>query len=217
VSGNLVAEHSKKRIKNGPLLPEHIRALVCGSSGCGKTQLILNLLTQQNGIKFENVYVFSKTLFQPKYIALGEIMKELPEIAYFTFENAEDVLPPSEARENSVMIFDDIIMEEQSPMRSYFCFGRHKNIDVIYISQSYAKVSKHLIRENANLIILFKMDEMNLKHVYKNHCSSDVSIDNFFEMCRACWEQKFGFLVIDKESDMGKGKFRRGFDTFITL
>jgi type IV secretory pathway VirB4 component len=36
-----------KRSKNGPLLPNSIRALICGPSGAGKTNLMFCLLTDQ--------------------------------------------------------------------------------------------------------------------------------------------------------------------------
>uniref|UniRef100_A0A2S2Q5E5 Uncharacterized protein n=1 Tax=Sipha flava TaxID=143950 RepID=A0A2S2Q5E5_9HEMI len=39
-------------------------------------------------------------------------------------------------------------------------------IDVCYMAQSYARVPKHLIRDNSNFIVLFKQDETNLKHAY---------------------------------------------------
>jgi len=60
--------------RHGSLLPNTIRALIVGPSGCGKTNLILNLLTNINGIRFHNVYIYSKTLDQPKYKMLSEIL-----------------------------------------------------------------------------------------------------------------------------------------------
>jgi len=217
VSATLAEVKKDSRIKNGPLLPENIRAIVAGSSGCGKTQLVINLLTQANGLKFENIYVYSKTLFQPKYVLLKEIMKCLPEIQYFAIEHEADLISPKDALANSVMIYDDVLVGCQKNQREFFCMSRHKNIDVFYLTQCYAQVEKHLIRENANLIVLFKMDKTNMRHVYENHCSSDLSFDQFVAMCRACWEEKFGFLTIDIECDVKHGRFRRGFDTFIIV
>lgn len=53
--------------RHGPLLPNSIRSLVCGPSGCGKTNVVINLLQSPNGLCFENVYIYSKSLHQPKY------------------------------------------------------------------------------------------------------------------------------------------------------
>ena len=39
----------------------------------------------------------------------------------------------------------------------------------LFLSQIYARIPKHLIHDNANLLILFKQDGTNLKHVYNDH------------------------------------------------
>ena len=47
--------------RHGDLLPNNIRAVLCGPSACGKTNALLALLTHPNGLKFENIYVYSKS------------------------------------------------------------------------------------------------------------------------------------------------------------
>jgi hypothetical protein len=205
---------TQTRIKNGPLLPENIRCLIVGPSNCGKTQLLLNLITDPNGLSFKNLYVFSKTLFQPKYLVLHEIMRCLPKIGFFPFSNESDVTPPHEAKSQSLMIFDDVIAQKQTHMREYFCLGRHKNIDVFYLSQCYTKIAKHLLRENANLLVLFKQDELNLRHVYSDHVSPDLTFEDFKNACRNCWIKPYGYFVIDKECLPNTGRYRRGFSEF---
>jgi hypothetical protein len=205
------------RLKNGPLLPNSIRALICGPSGAGKTNLMFCLLTDRNGLKFENVYVYSKSLYQPKYIQLAEIMKDIKEVSYETFSNTCEVLPPDKAKTNSVFIFDDVICDKQENMKLYFSMGRHRLVDSFYLCQTYTKVPKHLIRDNANIIILFKQDELNLKHVYQDHVSPDITFEEFKKICKVCWDGKHSFLTIDKESDVTKGKFRKNLDEFVTI
>ena len=39
-----------------------VRAVICGPSGYGKTNVLLSLLESPNGLRFENVYVYSKSL-----------------------------------------------------------------------------------------------------------------------------------------------------------
>lgn len=51
----------KKPSRHGPLLPETIRAILVGPSGSGNTNIMYNLITHVNGLKFENIYLFSKT------------------------------------------------------------------------------------------------------------------------------------------------------------
>jgi len=45
---------------------------------------------------------------------------------YYTFSQIDEVLPPAKAKENSIMIFDDVACEKQNNIRSYFCMGRQK-------------------------------------------------------------------------------------------
>jgi hypothetical protein len=215
---NVDAEDEKTvSSKNGPLLPNSMRALICGPSGVGKTNLVYCLLTDPNGLCFENLYIYSKSLYQAKYIQLEKIMASVPEINYFTYSNTSEVLSPEEANNNSVFIFDDVMCDEQQKMREFFSMGRHKSIDCFYLCQSYTRVPKHLIRDNANFIILFKQDELNLKHVYDDHVSPEITFDDFKSMCIICWKKKYDFLTIDKSRELQQGRFRLGFDKFINI
>lgn len=203
------------RRRHSTLLPNSIRCIVCGPSNCGKTNVVFNLLFAKNGLKFENVYVFSKSLYQQKYRFLEEIMSKIPEIGYFTFTDNEEVIHPNEAKPNSVMIFDDVACEKQYNIRNYFAMGRHNCIDVFYLCQTYSTIPKQLVRDNANLIVVFRQDERNLRHIYRDHVSPDVTFERFRIMVSESWGKPHSFLVIDKESDMDKGRYRVGFDKFI--
>lgn len=96
--------------------------------------------------------------------------------------------------------------------------GRHKRIDCFYLSQSYAHIPKHIIRENTNFLILFKQDVTSLKHIsnYFN-ISSDMTFDEFRTICNDIWENKYDFLVIDYESNVNNGRYCKCFDQFIQI
>ena len=75
-----------------------------------------------------------------------------------------------------------------------------------------------MIRDNANLIVLFKQDETNLKHVYNEHCSGDMTYTQFKHFCVTCWNrERFTFVVICKDSDRDNGRYRFGFDTYVVI
>lgn len=199
--------------KHGDLLPDSIRCIISGPSNSGKTNALLNLLFDPNGLVFENIYVFSKSLYQPKYQFL---VKTLPkEIAYFAYDENEQILNPSDAKPNSIIIFDDISCEKHNNIRNYFSMGRHKNIDTFYLGQSYSRIPKQLIRDNCNFIILFKQDDMNLRHVYSDHVNTDMSFERFKDLCGHVWRESHGFVVIDKTRDLNNGRYRLRFDSFI--
>jgi len=200
--------------RHGRLLPNAIRCIICGPSNCGKTNVLISLLESPHGVRFENVYVYSKSLQQPKYQYLKDLLTPLENIGYFTFAENCDVVPPSEALPNSIFVFDDVACDKQDTIREYFAMGRHANVDCFYLCQTYAKIPKHLIRDNANLMVLFKQDGTNLRHAYNDHVNTDMSYDDFYALCRACWQRKYGFVVIDKDSALRNGRYRRGFNEF---
>jgi len=53
-------------------------------------------------------------------------------MGYHTFSHNDGVIDLSEAKNNSIMIFDDVACEKQDNTRSYICIGRHKNIDPFF-------------------------------------------------------------------------------------
>jgi len=77
---------SEKKIrKYGNMLPISIRGIICGPSNCGKTNVLISLLESLHGVRFENVYIYSKSLQQPKYQYLKNLFAPIEEIGYFTF------------------------------------------------------------------------------------------------------------------------------------
>lgn len=197
--------------RHGKVLPSTIRGLICGPSNCGKTNVMLTLLIEKNGLMFENIYVYSKSLFQPKYIFLKQLMQSIPGINYC--ECNEGVISPIDVKNNSIIIFDDIpVNDKNEKIKDYFAHGRHKLVDSFYICQTYACIPKHLVRDNANLIILFKQDALNLKLIHRDHVNTDMSYDKFYKICADCWKTPFGFLVINKDAQLDNGRYRCGFN-----
>lgn len=215
VNFDTIVEQKKNSKRHGELLPNSIRAVFCGPSNCGKTNSLLALILSPNGLRFENIYVYSKSLNQPKYKFLEKLLKPLKGIEYFPFSENAEVVSPENALPNSIIIFDDVACEKQNNMRAFFCMGRHKNIDCFYLCQSYAQIPKHLVRDNVNLLVVFRQDEVNLKHLYKDHVNTDMSYAQFQDLCSKCWNDvKYGFLMIDKDSSINAGRYRKGFDCF---
>lgn len=208
-------ENSNSKRKHSKLLPNSIRCIISGPSSCGKTAVLLSLITDLNGLKFENIYIYSKSLYQPKYQFLENILKRIKGIGFYKYSENDKVIDPSNAKKNSIFVFDDIICDKQNNVSAFFSMGRHKEVDCFYLCQSYTKIPKQLIRDNANMLVVFKQDTNNLKHIFNNHVNPDMTFTEFETICRFCWNKKFGFLVIDKESDQNNGRYRNGFDKFI--
>lgn len=203
--------------KHGKLLPNSFRAIICGPSGCGKTNVMLSLLFNPNGAKFKNVYVYSKSLYQPKYQLLQNVLEQVRGVGYFPFKDNEEIISPNDAKQNSIFIFDDVACDGQQKIREYYAMCRHKDIDASYLCQTYSKIPKQLIRDNCNVIVLFKQDEINLKHVFDEHVSPDMIFDEFKHICSQCWSENYGTLVIVKDFPLNNGRYRMGFDKYIMM
>lgn len=203
--------------KHGALFPNSLRAIICGPSNCGKSNLLLSLLFSPTGVQFNNIYIYSKSLYQDKYRFLSKVLKGLPEIGYYPFGENEEIIPPNDAKNESICIFDDLICKDQDVIRNYFSFSRHKNIDCFYLCQSYTHIKKHLLRDNANFLCVFPTDILNLRHIHSDHVTCDMAFDKFQEICRQCWKEKYGFLTIVKDCDIDKGRYRKNIDQFICI
>lgn len=205
--------------RHSELLPNNLRCIIAGPSGCGKTNLLISLIESENGVKFENLYIYSKTLEQDKYKYLEEMLSPIKDVGYHTFSSSDEVIAPNEAKRNSIFIFDDVICDKkQDCVRNLFCMGRHYQTDVIYLTQTLTKLSKHLIRDNCNFVILFKQDDMNLRHAYNDFgVNCDMTFAEFRKFCLQCWRDKYGFVVIHLESESNNGRYRKNFSEFLQL
>lgn len=212
-----VCENNETERRHGVLLPSSIRCIIVGPSNCGKTNVIISLLIHPNGLCFKNIYIFSKSLYQSKYEYLRKVLEPIKDIGYYTYNNSTEILKPNEAKDHSVFVFDDVISENQLPIRMYFSMGRHRKVDSFFLGQSYSRIGKQLIRDNCNFLIVFKQDDTNLRHIYSDHVSPDMSFQRFQDMCAICWNEKYGFLVIDKDRELENGRYRKEFDGFIYL
>lgn len=125
----LIPQNNEIIDRHGCLLPNTVRAIFVGPSNCDKTNALLSLIINPNGRRFENIYLYSKSLNQLKYEFLKNVLDPIEGVQYFPFSDHEDVLTPDDAKPNRLMIFDDIACEKQDHVRSYFCHGRHKKVD----------------------------------------------------------------------------------------
>ena len=73
---NLACNENLSKRFNYPLLPRGIRGLIIGKSGCGKTTLLINLLLSPGWPDYNNINIFSKSLFQPEYFTLKKAFEK---------------------------------------------------------------------------------------------------------------------------------------------
>ena len=128
----------------------------------------------------------------------------------------EDVPDPKELspEKTNLMVFDDLLLEKQNICESYYVRGRHSNVDCFYLVQNYFKLPRQTISENAYFICLFPQDLKNLNHIFDDHVASDMTKEEFRQLCKTAWEQQHGFVIIDFSSKKHDGKYRSELDEF---
>ena len=192
--------------RNVALFPDITRCGIFGPSGCGKTNVLLTILMYKKPLS--SIYLCSRTASQHKYELLARLVEQhnnaKPKRRRIKFATLTvETLPlPEKIEENSTVIFDDILTENQDKVAIFFMRGRHRSISCYYLAQSYNKIPKKSgIRENFNFLIIFRQDRVNLHQIYNEHVTSGISFEQFSNICAKCWRENFGFLTVDLESD----------------
>jgi GTPase SAR1 family protein len=165
----------KMLIKSFLLLP--LKCLIVGTSGFGKTTLLYSLIRKEQGRPFHYLYIFSKSLEQEGYQILKreyeKLSTEEDEQIDYSFNRCEELISVDECEPNSLVVFDDCVNNQQQHIiKDCFVRGRHKNISCVYLTQSYTKVDRQLIRNDINFLCIFRQSPKYTKEIYIVHVGS---------------------------------------------
>ena len=143
-------------------------------------------------------------------------MEKKSNVEYKFYESAEDVpnLRELSSEKKNLMVFDDLLLEKQITCESYYVVGRQSNVDCFYLAQNYFKLPRQTIRENANFICLFPQDLKNLNHIFDDHVGSDMTKEEFRQLCKTAWEKQHGFVIIDLSSKKTTANIEVGLMSF---
>ena len=194
------------------------RILICGSSGSGKTNVIMNLLLGMNC--WTRVYLLAKNLEEPLYAFLIDEVRKVEaklDRQILVASNTLDDLPPVDSfdpSENSVVIIDDMINEKSKKLDEVAAFwtrGRKQGVTSIFITQSYFATPKKL-RQSTDVMIFKRLTKRDLTSVLADF-SMDRTVDELMAMYKSCrTNQVDSFFMIDMSSQQDpKYMYRCGF------
>ena len=210
---------SDKHKCHAEMFPNSIRMIIAGTSGCGKTNLMLNLLLG-GVLEYNNIIIYTTTPYQEKYKFLRDcnsksrkIYKINNDIIQF-FSPEDTIMDPSQLDSNKthLVIFDDVMNEKQKVMTDYFCRGRHNNVNVFYLCQSLHQIPKHGIRQNANIFILFPQDKKTLEYFYNTEITRDMEFEEFQNFCDDAWSKENGYAIINLWEKPESGKYMQNYE-----
>ena len=173
-----------------PYIPDHTyRILTVGDSGSGKTNALLNLINNQPDI--DKIYLYAKDTYERKYQylinkrekvgldhfndprAFIEYSNGMPDV----YKNIQDYNPGKKRK--ILIVFDDMITDMinneklNQVVTELFIRGRKLNISLVFITQSYFKVSKDVRLNSTHFFIMKIPNKKELQQIALNH-SSDM-------------------------------------------
>ena len=180
----------KPKIDNVSTYENH-RHVIIGPSNVGKTFYMLKIL-EKIGDK-RPIHIISRSPNQKKYP---------------NYKTSNEIKPINKYK-GSVVIFDDMLgAKNSSQIDEFFTRGRHEDLDVYYISQSYFGLPRQSIRNNSDRLIIFKQTLRDVQSMYYDIGAYDMNYDEFKEMCHKAWNEKYNYLCIDITKNKNEGKYR---------
>lgn len=212
---------------------ENSRIILCGPTGCGKTMLMANYVLKY--AEFEQLYLWSKHLDDPKdvYCKLQEIYEKLEKKIrkkmkdenikiLYTGDDLESLPSVEEIpyEGKKLVVIDDFINEKNKEhlqkLEELFTSGRHRNCQVIYMSQSYQAIPKKL-RENADYFLFWRLrSKREIQEIAKFH-AVDIPNKTFQEIFKDATSEPYKFLLVDKKTPHFCMRYRKGFNGLLEL
>ena len=183
------SSESKPNNNINDLTSDFHRHVIIGPSNVGKTYYMLKVL-EKIGNK-RPIHIITRSPNQ-----------------YPNYKTNSDIKPINKYK-GSVVIFDDMLgAKNSSQIDEFFTRGRHEDIDVYYISQSYFALPRQSIRNNSDRLILFKQTLRDVQSMYYDIGAYDMNYNEFKLMCHRAWDEKYNYLCIDMTKNKNEGKYR---------
>ena len=100
-----------------------------------------------------------------------------------------------------------LLSKQGSNIDLFFTRGRHQNIDIYYISQSYFHLPKNTIRNNSNIKILFEQTLGDYILKFHDKAGLLLNVEEWKRLCREAWENDYDFLQTDRFAKIGNGSY----------
>jgi len=215
---------AKKSSKYNKYLDKHpyfcnsFRLVLCGPAGCGKTQLLYNLIFNKSFMldlwkkTKGQINAFIPTLdtceelanlakkkkFKPKNFKIHN--KWNPEICAEEYKHLDE-------KEANLFIFDDVAflknfssVNKRNIIDEILCAGRHKSAFCVVLSQKYTHLNENLRANNCTcLIIFYGLINKELDRIYIENFSSIMEDDEYKKLIKENLNEPYKFIVLDKK------------------
>ena len=191
---------------------------VIATSGGGKTQFLLNMISRMSNT-FGHIYVVYKAP-EPLYQFIEQSIGA-DKITFYTQLSKFPALSELPKDKQLLVVFDDCVTypeNQQGVIKELHVRGRKigRGISMCYLSQSFYKIPR-LIRLQFNYLILLKLGSKRDLNTILADCSLGIEKDELVTLYKDAVKQPFHFLKIDLETGDENKKFSKNFTAFIIL
>lgn len=192
------------------------RALIVGSSGSGKTQLVFEIIKRMKGT-FNKIILCVKNKSEPLYEWLSDTLSKEQLQIYEGAESVPDVdkfdtKDDPNGPEQILAIFDDLVLDKnQDKITQFFIRGRKISggISCCYLTQSYYQTPK-IIRLNCNYLFIKKLSSERDLSLILSEIALGVSKEKLMRIYKTATSEKLNFLMVDVDAP-GEKRFRVNF------
>jgi hypothetical protein len=195
-----------------PKLP--MGCLIIGRSGSGKTQAMVNMLTNDNLLAnyFDFIYLFTDA--KPDKDLIKDL--KLPKKQIITDFDEEDVKEVMDKAERTIqqngfkdspklmLVFDDILSAQKflksKTMTKLATANRHFNISYIFCSQYYKKLPP-VVRTNARYYMIFPSSMSECIKISEELTPPRMSKQQFIKYLQHATDKRYSFMSINADSE----------------
>lgn len=187
--------------------------LIIGRSGSGKTQAIVNLMTNDAllGDYFDIVYLFTdakpdKELIKDLKLEDKYIISDFKEEQVLNILNkCEKTIEQKGFKESPkiMLLFDDILSNPQflrsKTVVKLATANRHFNVSYIFASQYYKKIPP-VLRTNARYYLIFPSSQSEVEKMADELTPARMNKKTFIKFLAYATKERYSFLTINTDS-----------------
>ena len=169
-----------------------------------------NMETERDKRALQFINKFNKNKPPHKRISIEDL--DLQPIAEYNTEVGDFTLDDLRKEDQNLVVLDDIMLDKnQKQFIELFSRGRHKNTNIMYLSQDWFSIPKN-VRRNTNLFMLWgNLPEANIDMIRRDSgCPMDKK--EWRECYKDATKEPFSFIAIDKTKKDINEQFTRNFN-----
>ena len=198
------------------------RIAIIGSSGSGKTNALINLISKL--CCFEKFYLFVK-LAEDDQLYDNILIPKLEEIIgcklLEKYSDTLDDLPDVKSDEidstkQNLFVFDDFLDESKKDLNkisAYFTKARKKNCSLVFIGQDYFSTPVKIRRNCSHFIFTDISSDIDLQNIFKDLARADFQNFNEFKRFFKDMTRDNNMLIVYKNEN-GNKRYRQNFSLF---